>query len=235
MCPRTSTVSACVVPASGCPAVIGVNRSDRRWIWSIGGEDPAAEGLRGSRDRRALSFGVTPCAGTGSRWRARSSPSLSGGETQRSRLSTDPALSLVPLARAPQKGCWPTTAPVGEPSIVIDSSTRSAACCLNFELGPDLAAALLRHRERLGVRAFHQPHARLQHGKCFQVERCTARRSLDGEPGLRVCRGGFPEQLQRVRDQAALLHVDLDVHADGLGRVQDPAKRDWRTPTPAAD
>ena len=35
------------------------------------------------------------------------------GETQRIRLNTDPALSLVPLARAPPNGCWPTTAPVG--------------------------------------------------------------------------------------------------------------------------
>ena len=33
--------------------------------------------------------------------------------TQRSRLRTDPALSLVPDARAPPKGCRPTTAPVG--------------------------------------------------------------------------------------------------------------------------
>jgi hypothetical protein len=32
---------------------------------------------------------------------------------QRIRLSRLPALSFVPLARAPPKGCWPTTAPVG--------------------------------------------------------------------------------------------------------------------------
>ena len=34
-------------------------------------------------------------------------------ETQRIRLNIEPALSLVPLARDPPKGCWPTTAPVG--------------------------------------------------------------------------------------------------------------------------
>ena len=35
------------------------------------------------------------------------------GDTHRSRFSTDPALSFAPLARAPPKGCCPTTAPVG--------------------------------------------------------------------------------------------------------------------------
>lgn len=35
------------------------------------------------------------------------------GVTQRSRFSDEPALSFVPLAREPPKGCWPTTAPVG--------------------------------------------------------------------------------------------------------------------------
>jgi hypothetical protein len=35
------------------------------------------------------------------------------GETQRMRLCQEPALSFVPLARAPPKGCCPTTAPVG--------------------------------------------------------------------------------------------------------------------------
>lgn len=35
------------------------------------------------------------------------------GDTQRMRLPGAPALSLVPLARLPPKGCWPTTAPVG--------------------------------------------------------------------------------------------------------------------------
>ena len=34
-------------------------------------------------------------------------------EVQRIRLNTEPALSLVPEAREPPKGCWPTTAPVG--------------------------------------------------------------------------------------------------------------------------
>jgi len=34
------------------------------------------------------------------------------GETQRSRLSQVPALSLVPEAREPPNGCCPTTAPV---------------------------------------------------------------------------------------------------------------------------
>ena len=33
--------------------------------------------------------------------------------TQRMRFSLEPALSLVPLPRAPPKGCWPTVAPVG--------------------------------------------------------------------------------------------------------------------------
>ena len=32
---------------------------------------------------------------------------------QRTRLRLEPALSFVPEARAPPKGCWPTTAPVG--------------------------------------------------------------------------------------------------------------------------
>src|SRR2546430_17410068 len=35
------------------------------------------------------------------------------GLTQRIKLSRLPALSFVPLARAPPKGCCPTTAPVG--------------------------------------------------------------------------------------------------------------------------
>ena len=34
-------------------------------------------------------------------------------DTHRSRFRGDPALSLVPLALAPPKGCCPTTAPVG--------------------------------------------------------------------------------------------------------------------------
>src|SRR5262249_8435092 len=38
---------------------------------------------------------------------------MARGLTQRSRFSTLPALSFVPEARAPPKGCWPTTAPVG--------------------------------------------------------------------------------------------------------------------------
>ena len=35
------------------------------------------------------------------------------GDAQRSRFSGEPALSLVPEARAPPNGCCPTTAPVG--------------------------------------------------------------------------------------------------------------------------
>ena len=35
------------------------------------------------------------------------------GEVQRIRFRKLPALSLVPEARAPPKGWWPTTAPVG--------------------------------------------------------------------------------------------------------------------------
>src|SRR5437773_12520182 len=35
------------------------------------------------------------------------------GEAQRIRFHIEPALSFVPEARAPPKGCWPTTAPVG--------------------------------------------------------------------------------------------------------------------------
>ena len=35
------------------------------------------------------------------------------GLTQRIRFHIEPALSFVPDARAPPKGCWPTTAPVG--------------------------------------------------------------------------------------------------------------------------
>src|SRR5690606_15263044 len=35
------------------------------------------------------------------------------GESQRIMFHMLPALSLVPLARLPPKGCWPTTAPVG--------------------------------------------------------------------------------------------------------------------------
>ena len=34
-------------------------------------------------------------------------------EIQRNRFRVEPALSLVPDARLPPKGCWPTTAPVG--------------------------------------------------------------------------------------------------------------------------
>lgn len=36
-------------------------------------------------------------------------------DTHRIRLSSLPALSFVPEARAPPKGCWPTTAPVDLP------------------------------------------------------------------------------------------------------------------------
>jgi hypothetical protein len=39
--------------------------------------------------------------------------SLIAREVQRIRLASEPALSLVPEARAPPNGCWPTTAPVG--------------------------------------------------------------------------------------------------------------------------
>ena len=35
------------------------------------------------------------------------------GLAQRIRFHIEPALSLVPEARAPPNGCWPTTAPVG--------------------------------------------------------------------------------------------------------------------------
>ena len=35
-------------------------------------------------------------------------------ETQRTRLNMLPALSFVPDRLAPPKGCWPTTAPVGD-------------------------------------------------------------------------------------------------------------------------
>src|SRR3989338_2895781 len=38
---------------------------------------------------------------------------IARGLTQRSRFSGLPALSSVPDRRAPPKGCWPTTAPVG--------------------------------------------------------------------------------------------------------------------------
>src|SRR5215510_9539858 len=38
---------------------------------------------------------------------------MARGLTHLNRLSTLPALSFVPEARAPPKGCWPTTAPVG--------------------------------------------------------------------------------------------------------------------------
>ncbi|SKZ41302.1 Uncharacterised protein [Mycobacteroides abscessus subsp. abscessus] len=34
-------------------------------------------------------------------------------DVQRIRFAFEPALSLVPDARAPPNGCWPTTAPVG--------------------------------------------------------------------------------------------------------------------------
>jgi hypothetical protein len=35
------------------------------------------------------------------------------GLTQRIRFHIEPALSFVPDALEPPKGCWPTTAPVG--------------------------------------------------------------------------------------------------------------------------
>ena len=41
-------------------------------------------------------------------------------------------------------------------------------------------------------------------------ERRAAQGRLDGQPGLRMPGRGLPEQPQRVRDQAAVLHVDLD-------------------------
>ena len=37
---------------------------------------------------------------------------MARGDTQRYRLRMLPALSLVPEARPPPNGCWPTTAPV---------------------------------------------------------------------------------------------------------------------------
>ena len=71
--------------------------------------------IRGIQDTR--DYAANPTGG----WYRQGSVELGGTnvsetvltETQRSRLNRLPALSLVPDARAPPKGCCPTTAPVG--------------------------------------------------------------------------------------------------------------------------
>ena len=52
-------------------------------------------------------------------------------DTQRIRLAWDPALSLVPEARPPPKGCCPTTAPVGL-SLIIFFHAIFPICELHF-------------------------------------------------------------------------------------------------------
>ena len=57
--------------------------------------------------------GLSPCTGTGSRSAGTKVSLIVRGDTHRSRFRIEPALSLVPLPRAPPNGCCPTTAPVG--------------------------------------------------------------------------------------------------------------------------
>src|SRR6218665_4039249 len=57
------------------------------------------------------------------------------GEVERSRFIHEPALSLVPLARPPPKGGWPTIAPVG-----LSLRERLAAPCHNTSSPPFGAA-----------------------------------------------------------------------------------------------
>src|SRR5919107_32226 len=90
-----------------------------------------------------------------------------------------------------------------------------------LELRPDLLLPLLGGLDRLGVCPLDQPDPGLERRKSFQVQRRATQRSLDGQPRLWVCGGGVPEERERVRDQTAVLHVDLDADAQRLGPVED--------------
>ena len=69
---------------------------------------------RRQRRRRSPVFLVRrPCAGSASSWPGTNVSLIARVLVHRSRFCAEPALSLVPLARPPPNGCWPTTAPVG--------------------------------------------------------------------------------------------------------------------------
>ena len=70
--------------------------------------EAAVEGIGGGR-----TLPTDQGAGNGSPSVGTSVSLIALGLTQRTRFRGLPALSLVPLARPPPKGCWPTTAPVG--------------------------------------------------------------------------------------------------------------------------
>jgi hypothetical protein len=60
------------------------------------------------------------------------------GLIQRTRFRIDPALSFVPLPRAPPNGCWPTTAPVGA---VRSARTLGLNCSQRSRAGPTIHLA----------------------------------------------------------------------------------------------
>jgi hypothetical protein len=72
----------------------------------------ACQAFRAVRAPRRLAHPISMC---GYRWSVGGTnvSLIVRGEVHRSRFSGEPALSLVPEARAPPNGCWPTTAPVG--------------------------------------------------------------------------------------------------------------------------
>ena len=58
----------------------------------------------------------------------------------------------------------------------------------------------------------------------LEVEGSSAQHHLDGQAHLWMSGQGFPVQLDGIRDQAAVFHVDLDGDADRLRPVEDPGQ-----------
>ena len=123
------------VPALGAPRDPGVDRAGQAGRDAgqarRGGRGEGAEAAEDERAPRLTSHplcAVHPVDGVGREGVRVACQQPGGGSTlvggtrvslivrglvQRRRLRIEPALSLVPLARPPPKGCWPTTAPVG--------------------------------------------------------------------------------------------------------------------------
>ena len=119
-----STAASCSRPASEGSLQQRERRRDReaRRCWAASSRRmrrrPAAQGaVHRAADRPRLArrrpLAEAHVAGSGSRSAGTNVSLIERGEVQRSRFAGAPALSLVPEARAPPNGCWPTTAPVG--------------------------------------------------------------------------------------------------------------------------
>ena len=98
-----AVVAACSSSSSGaCP----ITRSSRRRSGSSTDSARPAEANAGER-YSSLIYGTLTSRG------GENVSLIVRALTQRTRFNLEPALSLVPDARAPPNGCWPTTAPVG--------------------------------------------------------------------------------------------------------------------------